>query len=328
MRPAFLTILCMAAFAISCGKPAGGGAVRFRLAAGSTRAAFSGETGSDGVERIDWEKGDRIRIASPQAFRADDPACHFADYRVEKVRTDGSSSFATVTPDGPAPLLWGEGDHDFHAVFPAPDSGENILDDSYFQGFIPDTQSLSWDGREGLPDKHFLYLVAAAEGVETEQTVSLPFRPAFTAVSFSLSLDDANPVPLSAFRLESEGGPLAGSFRMGWTGNAVPETGDDASSVIRIPLDRTLEKDRPVTFTVLCLPVALSGLKAVFETGYGTKTLNLSYSDGTPVTFPARTLARISGLVLPGAPDITFTIGLVPWEEAREEAETDGPITE
>ncbi len=328
--PSILTALGIAACLLSCGKAVpGDGTVRFRLSYGNTRAAFSGEIGADGVERIDWEKGDRIRIASPQAHRADGDERPFADYRVETVRTDGSSSFATVTPDGPSGLCWGEGEHSFHAVNPAPEEEDIDLADSLFQGRIPAGQVLSWDGGEGRPDPHLLTLLASAEGVKTEETVSLAFRPAFTAVSFSISLDDANPVPISSFRLESSGGPLAGSFRTGWTGNAVPEAGEDASAVISVALDRTIEKGRPITFTVICLPLALSGLKAVFETGYGTKSLTLSYSDGTPVTFPACSKARITGLVLPGAPDIAFSIiGLEPWEEAREEAEAGDLLTE
>ena len=215
--PTILTVLGITACLLSCGKAApDGGAVRFRLASGTTRAAFSGDVSDDGIERIDWEQGDRIRVASPQATRADDQDRHSADYQVEKVRTDGSSSFASVVPDGSAGLCWGEGEHTFHAVYPASDSEDIDLNDNYFQGLIPEDQTLTWDGTKGVPDKDLLYLIASAEGVQTEETVSLPFRPAFTALTFSLSLDDANPVPLTSFRLESSGGPLAGSFRTGF----------------------------------------------------------------------------------------------------------------
>lgn len=326
--PSVLTAAGIAFCLISCGKTLpGDGTVRFRLTAGHTRASFSGDVSSEGIERIDWEMGDRIRIASPQALRADEQDRHWADYRVGQVRTVGSSCFASVTPDGPSGLYWGEGEHTFRAVYPAPDSEDIDLNDSSFQGFIPATQTLSWVDGTGLPDPHLLLLISAVDGVKEEDTVSLPFRPVFTALTFSISLDDTNPVPLSTFRLESAGVPLAGSFRTGWTGG-IPETGDDSASVISIPLDRTLEKGSPVTFTVIGLPLALSGLKAVFETGYGTKSLTLDYADGTPVTFPACTKARITGLVLPGAPDIVFSVSLEDWEESRQEAETGALLTE
>lgn len=330
MRNRTLTtlLLCLAAVT-ACGK-AGfrDGSVRFRLSSGfpPVRATFSGAV-LEGVERIDWEPDDRIRVCSPQASRADGET-HWADYRVNSVREDGASSFATVVPDGPG-LFWGEGANDFHAVYPSPaDADGTSLDDGVFVGLIPSGQNLTWNGQEGYPDRTRIYLLATARGVgeSREDPVSLAFHPAFTALSFTLSLNDKNPVPVNSFRLESSSGSIAGPFRITMANEEDwrMETLGETSTTISIGLDKVLEQGAAITFTVLCLPLDLSGLKAVFETAYGTKSLTLSYQDGSPIVFPACRKARITGLVLPGAPDISFTVDLTPWTDAREEAEADG----
>ena len=225
-----------------------------------------------------------------------------------------------MEPAEKAGLAWGEGAHDFFAVSPAPseDNGTS-LEENAFNGLVPSVQN-------GVPDQSLICLLAAARGIEEsrDEAVTLAFRPAFTALSVTLSLEDDHPVPLHTFRLESTGGPVAGPFRAtmdeeGWTFAAYGETADAVS----IDLDRTLERDTPFTFTVLCLPLDLSGLKAVFETAYGTKTLTLSRKDGAPLVFPACHKARITGLVLPGAPDISFTLDLTPWDESGEEIEAE-----
>ncbi len=322
-----LLLLSLAATA-ACGKAGfSDGTVRFRLSSGlpPVRAAFSGVV-TDGVERIDWEKDDRIRVFSPQASGADGET-HWADYRVKSVREDGTSSLASVEPEGTR-LSWGEGAHDFYAVCPSPaDAGGTSLENRVFHGLIPATQNVDWEDRDGLPDRNRICLLAAAHGLEEsrEEPVHLVFRPLFTALSFTLSLEDKNPVPITSFRLESSAGPIAGAFRVSmededWLIKTEGETADGIS----IGMDRTLEQGSSMTFTVLCLPLDLSGLKAVFETAYGTKSLTLSYQDGSPIVFPACRKARITGLVLPGAPDISFTFDLAPWEETREEVGADG----
>ena len=318
-----LSLLLWAAVLPSCGKTGlQGTAVRFIAASGvPVRASFSGDVSENGVERIDWEKEDLIRIVSPQAVR--DGNCHWADYRINGVRNDGASSFATVEPAGAAGLSWGEGAHDFYAVSPA--SEEASLEGNVYDGFVPAGQTLDWEGPEGMPDKSLICLLAAARGIEAsrDEPVSLLFRPAFTALSFTLSLEDDNPVPIHAFRLESTGGPLAGAFRVTMADEWLVETPGETVGAVSIDLDRTLEKGTSLTFTVLCVPLDLSGLKAVFETAYGTKSLTLSRKDGAPIVFPACQKARIKGLVLPGAPDVSFTVDLAPWNEAREEIEAE-----
>lgn len=322
-----LMLLAGTAALAACGK-AGlqGTGVRFRVSGNAVRAAFSGDIDGNGVERIDWEEGDRIRILSPQASASDGGDAHWADYRIKDVREEGSSSMADVEPAGQAVLSWGEGTHDFHAAYPSPATTDGIsLENNVFHGIIPDVQPLEWEEAEGIPDRSRTYLLATARGIEPsrDEPVRLSFHPAFTALSFTLSLEDKNPVPLRSFRLESTGGPLAGAFRVTMGDDWAVDTDGTTSDAVSIGLDRTLEQGHALTFTVLCLPLDLSGLKAVFETAYGTKTLRLSRKDGAPLVFPACHKARITGLVLPGAPDISFTVDITPWEETQGEIEAE-----
>ncbi len=301
--------------------------VRFRVSGNTAvRATFSGDIAGNGTERIDWEKDDRIRILSPQATPSDGGDTHWADYRIKDIRDEGSSSLANAEPAGQAVLSWGEGAHDFHAVYPSPAMADGIsLENNVFHGLIPDVQHLEWEETEGVPDRTRIYLLASAQGIEPSRNdpVRLKFQPAFTALSFTLSLEDKNPVPLHTFRLESTGGSVAGAFRVTMGEDWTVDTDGTVSDAVSIDLDRTLEQGGILTFTVLCLPLDLSGLKAVFETAYGTKTLKLSRKDGTPIVFPACHKARITGLVLPGAPDISFTVDITPWEEAQDEFEAE-----
>lgn len=331
-------VLCLVC-AVSCGKwpTADNGTVRFRVSApgGATRAIFSGDVNADGIERIDWERGDLLRIASPQAARNDHGTERWADYRIRSVQTAGSSSFGSIEPSGDTFLSWGEDDHDFYAVCPSPDGPDGLSGENRsYSGILPSEQSVRWEGCTGVPDPSLIILMAAAKDVPPESEVQLVFRPAFTALTFSLALDDKNPVGLHSFRLESRNGPLSGPFTIMLDGDTstspLPECaavtcGEEASPSVTVNLDRILSRNEPVSFTVLCLPRDLSGLKAVFETEYGTKTLALNRKDGTPVVIPAGTKALVSGLVLPGAPDIRFTVEIVPWENDAREIEAVGP---
>ncbi|MBQ9192827.1 MAG: hypothetical protein IJ156_03810 [Bacteroidales bacterium] len=341
MKPiAWMAVLCLAG-AVSCGKwPVSPAGVPFRvsLAENGTRAVLSGVTGGDGTERIDWVRGDRIRVASPQAVRSDGTTDRWADYRISSVQADGASSHGRVEPEGKALLSWGDGKHDFHAACPPPaDADAALHQEGRFSGSVPTEQTLDWNGSTGEPDPSLLLLLASARETEPETEVHLVFRPAFTALSFSLELRDKHPVTISRFRLESSEGPLAGPFSVTMnrdTGTcALTDAADivipekDGASAVTIRMDRMLAEGAPLTFTALCLPRDLSGLKAVFETDYGTKSLVLSRKDGTPVIIPACTKARITGLVLPGAPDITFSVDeLVPWTEEADEKEATGPF--
>lgn len=325
----------------SCGK-AGlfhDGMVHFsvdaRLGGRYTRASFSGQTGSDGIERIDWQRGDLIRICSREALPADGEGTPEADYRITAVRSGDDANHASIERNGSEGLAWGTGNHDFYAVYPSPSlvQGSSLEYDVY-TGTIPSTQTLTWKDGTGVPSADGLILLAAAKDVEEQSQVHLVFQPAFTALEFTLSLEDKNPVLLNGCRLESTGGPVSGTFslkmeqdtRTGRLPDHSTVTPQEVFSSVSLPLDQTLTREQPITFTLLCLPLELSGLRVVFDTIFGTKTLILNQKDGASLSIPAGTKARISGIVMPGAPDISFTVdSIVPWAEDWTEREAEGP---
>ena len=325
-------------FLSSCGKASlfRNGMVHFSIGTGGyTRASFSGETGADGVERIDWQQGDLIRICSREALSADGEGTPEADYRVTSVRSGSEAGHASIERNGNEGLAWGTGKHDFYAVYPSPSlvQGSSLEYDVY-TGSIPSAQTLVWKDGAGVPPADGLILLAAAKDVEEQSRVHLVFQPAFTALEFTLSLDDKNPVYLTGCRLESTGGPVSGSFSLKMdrdTGTGrLPECStvmtDEGLSIVSVPLDQTLTREQPVTFTLLCLPLELSGLCVVFDTVFGTKILILNQKDGSSLSIPAGTKARISGIVMPGAPDISFTVeNILPWSENWTEREAEGP---
>ena len=208
------------------------------------------------------------------------------------------------------------------------------LEYDVYTGSIPSAQTLVWKDGAGVPPADGLILLAAAKDVEEQSRVHLVFQPAFTALEFTLSLDDKNPVDLTGCRLEATGGPVSGSFSLKMdrdTGTGrLPECStvmtDEGLSIVSVPLDQTLTREQPVTFTLLCLPLELSGLRVVFDTVFGTKILILNQKDGSSLSIPAGTKARISGIVMPGAPDISFTVeNILPWSENWTEREAEGP---
>lgn len=301
-----------------------------------TRASFSGETASDGIERIDWQRGDLIRICSRQALPADGQGTPEADYRISSVHSGNEANHASIERSGDKGLAWGTGNHDFYAVYPSPSLVERTsLEYDVYSGAIPSAQTLVWNDGTGVPSADRIILLAAAKDVEEQSDVHLVFQPAFTALEFTLSLEDKNPVYLAGCRLESAGGPVSGTFSLRMeqdtgTGSLTDHSTvvvGEGSAAITVPMDQTLTRDHPVTFTLLCLPLELSGLRVIFDTVFGTKTLILNKKDGNPLTIPAGTKARISGIVMPGAPDITFTIDrFIPWSEEQAEREAESPF--
>lgn len=134
-------------------------------------------------------------------------------------------------------------------------------------------------------------------------------HPEYTVFEFEVNSGDNPQVDLTSFTLTSAEGQnaLAGDFTLQKTeADSTMLTCTNTSQSVTIDFTRrpegklTVKKDSPVTFVVLALPRAYSGLSATF-TGdpIGRKTLKLSYSDGTPLAFKAHTRHRLYGLSLP-----------------------------
>lgn len=134
-------------------------------------------------------------------------------------------------------------------------------------------------------------------------------HPEYTVFEFEVNSGDNPQVDLTSFTLTSAEGQnaLAGDFTLQKTeADSTMLTCTNTSQSVTIDFTRrpegklTVKKDSPVTFVVLALPRAYSGLSVTFAgEPIGTRTLKLNYSDGTPLAFKANTRYRIYGLSLP-----------------------------
>lgn len=315
-----------------------GGQVEFTAWMGpiSTRTAYSGEginssnqTASEATdllakERIDWVTQDQFTVWSDQAM---DGSKHTADYVVQSLWAEDDESLfsgnllrsrawvAPVTGNG---LQWTTRAETYHFFGRYP-ADENKINGTTMTGTIPYKQKLTWDsGRvKGLPDMQHAYMFTRASGGYRED-VRLLFRPMFSAFQFTIGSGDNAVVYLKSFRLETtwegtpEGTYPAGDLILTYSTSSSTETITTANGVKYIEVDLQdgnnnpleLHSGSPVTFTVLTLPVNLTGLVISFtDADNVVRTLKLNDSTGAPLSFPAGKKYRIYGLSFPSIKD-------------------------
>ena len=120
--------------------------------AATTRTVYTGTTYTEGgktFERVNWVKGDQIRVYCPEAAMM-----KAADYTVTAQNTgvvDTKNNYHATTLErvGDASLQWGgKGEHNFYAVYPSPlqyvgqgvSEAEVLKNSSVVKGVIPSTQ--------------------------------------------------------------------------------------------------------------------------------------------------------------------------------------------
>ena len=189
-----------------------GKAVQFSTKSGSvdTRATFSGDGIQDGTktdifgrkiltrERINWEVGDAILIASDNATIYGDPNTKFATYTVAKVTENGDISEAELDEKaGSEELFFNENEtYAFWGVYPASAGIGTELVNAKVNYSISDVQEstgaltpVTVDGKTLTPlgsDMSQAVMLAAAEN-QTQESVILDFYPGFTAFEFTLN---------------------------------------------------------------------------------------------------------------------------------------------
>lgn len=325
--------LCLAALtalsaSFSCEKtPGAGSGVSFRAKAystsgTSTKTEYGGiEDSGQSYEYLHWVSGDRIRVYSPQAVKIYTADVHFADYKVDGIRTDTDNKTSVATllsfDDGNG-LGWGEENpHYFYSVYPSPAVNSNITIEEgtgsnavTVTGVIPAAQTLDWTTSgtsiTGTPDMNYAYMYASTTSTPSA-SVELTFRPAFTAFQIEVSGASATPVSVSSFTLSSTSSALCGTFTLAVNDALTPAfSGPAYSAGVNNSVSCTLGGGTPVSLTsantlvltVFALPLDLSDLSISFTTDTGTRTLLLSSSAGSPISFAARKKYRIHGLQL------------------------------
>ena len=295
---------------------------------------FGGSAATNAWERIDWVGGDPVTIY----YRHPDNSYSHADYAVSGTPVSHAERSDAVieVSGGNTALTWasGTGDHVFTAVYPT--RGFNGNTSSRFngvdvKGLIPSTPQLSRKNGKYLPDMSYATMVAykSVSGNSSEQTVSLPFRPAFTAFEFRFRKTSGMPsFPVTAVSLTSTTDDLAGPFSFSITGGnergatwgPVGQSGTGSRSktiTVSFGAGVTLSESADLDFTVLALPTDLTNLSLSITYADGsanglTSTIALTEAGtGAPFTFTACRKYIISN----------YVTGTSDWEYVIEEVD-------
>ena len=331
-----LTVTALVLLA-GCQKPGGvGSAIKFSAVTAEpaqTKTAYSGAI-TAGSERIDWEAGDIIRIASDVARTegGDD----YADYTLGTPEASGVNSTSKATPSGGSGLEWGSGTHHFWGIYPshaitvsgsASAAGLSI---PATQNAIPANKTETSTLTSFAPDLSSAWMLADKSGVaEGASDFTLDFYPAFTAFEFTLKSQDAITLTVKSFTITSTSSNLAGTFDV----TAFAESG--ASTFGNISAASTnisgsfgagvdVTQTKSLTFTVLALPQVLDNLSITFNIEKGGvssyRTLPLKYSSthathpGEFISFAACKKHRITGLALPNGELFLSALTVSAWD--------------
>ena len=320
MKTRHLILLLAAVMAASCEQQEQpsiqGKAVKFITSAVSvnTKTSYKGEA-QNGIEDILWDDGDTFTVWSDQASVAG-TSQKWADY---KVKAEGGAATTVYPAREGVELLWGEGFHQFYALYPA---GE--MDGSRLCANIPKFQrTIEAEGNVFLPNlSEYGYMAASAETNPSEAPVKLLFTPMFSTLEFTVSAGPDAQVDVTGFRLTSGEGSkqvIAGDFNAVLAPNADLDVDIDytnTSGEIRVSLGDhrkvRLEKGKTMTISVVTLPVNLSHLTAIFTVNGKDVQIPLVDSDGNYLCFPAGEKARINalGVLEPEAQPATFTVAI------------------
>ena len=301
-----------------------------------TRTAYSGKTFGT-KERIDWVNGDRMSIWCDQN---QDPATKMVDYAVTRSGHDKEIDKGTIKTIPPVGLRWSSetGTHWFEGVYPgATTTGEKSFDSFEADGtdklkfsfHIPGTQtgvgtSQSADPNHDTtfiaPNMAYAPMAAKASGTKNGGTVTLTFRPVFTAFQITVKnrLSDKT-MTVKKIGLEYVGtgdAKLSGdaSWTMGRNQNPDPATAYAAGTTttqkiewsdtgVELPAGTT----KALRVTLFAHPTDFDALTLYVETAEsGLLKLPLK-QNGSFYKFRARKKYNINVGPLPGDCRITIT---------------------
>ena len=291
----------------------------------------NGISSSSRYERIDWLSTDKIRILCDQAVLVSGSG-HHADYSVIPAGVDEAARQkhkASVVPADDNGLQWnGDGTYHFYGYYPStaqnPRATINTKATSLatVTGHIPATQSVtSGTGEEDhvfKPDMDYAYMYAYASA-SSGGTVSLSFKPLFTAVEFTLLTDPSSPVSgnkLTKVALSSSqsGSSLAGDFSATLNQSASFEdlaiTSGSNEITITLP-DGGVDLDETEAYTVtfLMLPQDQTELTLTLTFADNTTRALALKDNGNWITIPACKKTYIWKLAAPATVE-TYTYTL------------------
>ena len=293
----------------------------------STRTEYSGVTytaGNKKFERIDWvEAKDQIHVYCAEALGE----MKKADYMIKHTNVGGQRDSATLVKTTPNGLQWGEGTHNFYAIYPSPEmipesstnrSGIYIdATSKKLHGIIPSEQtplsikdttingkSVKW----AEPDMTYAYMVAKTIATPENGAISLTFVPLVTAVQIELIAQ----INTKITDIKVSAPNIAGVFTAdlaGWSGqpgeypSCANGTAAEMNEVVNLTMWQgtegnlvpyELEAGKSLIFTVFLNPTAdISNLKISYDQGAGAISKTLTGS-----TITAKCKTRINNLKL------------------------------
>ncbi len=316
MKKFFSPLLFAAVLLISCEQQQEmsqplpkGKAIEFSMPSGAvnTKTAYGEVDGKK--QAIDWVTGDLFTVWCDQAYVPESDQ-KYATYRV----TAGTTP--TAKPQNTAiQLMWGEGTHTFYAGYPIGTITREVL-----SGTIPGTQRVNLNNGVYIPAlSTYGYMGAAAEATPEKGSVSLNFKPLFSAIEFTVGPGPSTSVDLKGFKLKAQEGSktsLAGSFTATLSTKEDPKIEvqyEDAPQEIDVTFGNggtvKISAGETITFTVITFAQEVSNLTAVFTLEDEVLEFPLK-KDDKPITFAAGKKSRINapGILGPEAKEAGITI--------------------
>ena len=296
------------------------------------KASYSGQTYTDGgktYERIDWANGDHVMIYLNNDEHPSAP--DYKDYVLSSVGASRRYSNAALNPAGGEDecIEWGTGTHFFRAVYPSTVG----LSAGAFQRTIQPVQTLTYRTKDNNvlfydPDMasstaSFFMFAGLKTPVTSDGSIELDFFPAVTTFEFTVGAN--TDLVITGFDMETTtaqaSGEISDSHVFALTGDAtVSFDGDmtpsfsvsgstEQSIAVSFNPTAAISTSTSLSFKVFALPLDIQGVRIRFTLSDGsTRSLNLKrdiVDDGGWIRFDARSLVRITGLLVPGA---TWTI--------------------
>ena len=300
----------------------------------STKAIYGADAGE--YQRIIWQGGDEVTIASDQAETL--WGRKFCDYIVTPESGDGSASTreskgrisrkpTIVDKTEDSGLRWNEnasGTANFWSVYPA--TADNSIQNGNVRISIPATTSpaLSVNQPSGdiikiLDPVNGSYpMVAHATASANNALVKLQYYPAFTAFQVTLLNNSGGQITLASCSLSSTTSDLCGTFTasiddlaMDNPQSPVLSNLTGAGKSVSVGIGQVLADGKGITFSIFCLPQDLTNMTFsctyVDASGEQTRKLQLK-KDDVAITFGACKQHRMT---LTLRDDLNFDISLV-----------------
>ena len=347
------------------GGSGGGNGISFRaVSSGSsaTKTVYGGPEKTVGnVEPIYWSNGDILTIACAQARSSEGAVLTSADYELVPTASDASKAMIYPVNNGNG-LWWGTANpHHFYSLYPskammdaAYKSLVDVATNGTVKGVFPTSQNptgQSSKSESGIttvtlsPDMRYGYLWSGVDAAPKSSSVSMTFKPLFTAFEFVVGGDAVGgDLTLKSFELSSSTCALSGNFtaQIAEGGGSVSLTSVPARTTSNNTLSLTfpigsnavvVSSTKQARFTVLTFAGRnLSGtvdekisdltLKFTFERAGSTFTRTLLLKrkgETTPMIFDGRKKYRITNLSLPTLKEATFTVEVIDYDAVNSD---------